>query len=292
MMVSQRIFSFFINFFINFFISFKKKHFDLFPTAQLFKWAFSFFAMISLTSCFSFLKTKEINRGENSKLQEKDYLEYLSHLNLSLLNNNQVKIKKLDGKSLKYINNLAHNLLDANELMFGLPDVMPNVQVYLIKDNRPFHFSLPGYQIFISTGILDKYIQNESYLMCLLIYELLRARFDIYQKHFAPPVHYGSVEQVVSLARIPAEEKIKLHEWSAYALTRAKLDHNIYIQWIQLHNRSYNDFNFHYQDRSLALKEELMLKKFVISQFGNKIFGNVEFKSSPEFYQFKNMIGF
>jgi len=247
-------------------------------------WAFLFF--LFFTSCFSFFKLKNKETNFQAKLGKEDYEFFLQGLTKSLFNNNQIEIRELGGEQLKYINSLTRNIFESNSLLYDIGSTIPQVKFYLIKDSRPFYFSLPGYQVFVSTSILKKYIQNESYLICLLAYELFRSRFGIYPKNFIPPIHYGSLEKIISFTRIPVDEKIKLHEWSAYAITRARLDHNIYIQWIQLHNRSYNDFNFHYQDRSLALKEELMLKKFIIKNFGNKIFSSVEFKSSPRFYQF------
>jgi hypothetical protein len=252
-------------------------------------WA-SLIFLITLSSCLSLFQKKNEQINFDQKLTTEDYSQFMQGLTKSLMNNQQISMKELKGEQANYINTLAKNIFEANSLLFKIEGNVPEVKFYIIKDPRPFYFSLPGYQIFVSNTILKKFVQNESYLICLLTYELFRSRFNIYPKVFVPPVHYGSLEKIISFTRIAVDEKIKLHEWSAYAITRARLDHNLYIQWIQLHNRSYNEFNFHYQDRSLALKEELMLKKFVIKNFGNKIFGSVEFKSSPQFYSFLGAI--
>src|SRR5690606_22995973 len=72
----------------------------------------------------------------------------------------------------KYLNAIYNAVVTNNELVF---EQEKEVQFFVVKQDSPFHFSLPNGHIFLSTGLLRKYITSEDLLVAVLSFEIFRS---------------------------------------------------------------------------------------------------------------------
>lgn len=170
--------------------------------------------------------------------------------------------------------------MSSNELFFT-KKTMP--QFHIIKDLRPFHFSLPGRKIFLSVGLLSKYIKNEGLLASVLTYELIRSEKLLYPPVMVIPFGFLETEQILSLLRLPFEMKMKIHKWSFHSLRRSGIDPDFYLSWLQIQNRNNLDFMMQLGDTNAIAREETVFKLFLVA-LGKRM--KKKDYSSPKFYQF------
>lgn len=246
----------------------------------------------SLSSCSS-IKFLKLRGSENSKMdisninyqsiQKKDYQEHFKAFEKFYLNSTITKKIDLPKSSQKYIQKISNEIIDNNELFFKERE---KVILYVIDDDSPFHFSLPGKKIFLSKGLIKKYIKNEKLLYCLLTYELIRSEKNIYHKIMVIPTGTITTNRLLSIMRLSTVEKVEIHKWAFYILKRVGIDTDIYLSWIQIQNRNSIDFSNQLGDINSISREESLFKAFLIKSTKESANNRKYSGSSKEFYNF------
>ncbi len=248
------------------------------------------FCLIFVMSCSMFSTSKEdkkIYLKDYLKYEKKDFVEHLSGFEKQFLNTPGVNRIYLNQSNKKYIEHLADKITKNNSVFFQ--NKKQRVKIYFIKDDRPYHFSLPKKKIFISTGLFKKYVQNESLLLCLLTFELIRTEKNLYKKKIIIPTGSLDASNILPLLRLNAFEKTKIHKWAFRLLEKLNIDSDTYLSWLQIQNRNSIDFSMQLGDINVISREEALFKAFVIENSrGEK---KREYKRSTKaFYRFLRSI--
>jgi hypothetical protein len=220
------------------------------------------FASCSQVRLPSFSSNKKVNYSEGwQEYDEQDYFNHLASFEGMYLKTPNVSKLRLGAKADQYLNNLLFDILQNNELFFS---VGSKPRIHIIESDFPFHFSLPGRVIFLSTVLVNKYIKHEAILVSILSYELIRSEKKLYNKLLIVPVGYLPIERVLGLNRIDVDSKIEIHKWAYYLMRRAGYDGEYYLSWLQMINRNTADFLPLLGDASSISREEAMFKAFII----------------------------
>ncbi len=243
-------------------------------------------------SCTSFRipggKNKKANltRGDYQEMDKADFADHLSSLKEPFLSTPGVKQAKIDKFTEEYFRELLSEIIARNEIFFR---ELRAAQVTILDTESPLHFSLPKGEIFISRGLLAKYMKHESMLVSILAYELVRSEKLAYPKQTFIPVGYVSVERMLSLARLTLEEKMEVHKWAHHLTVRSGYDGEYYLSWLQTQNRNTADFILQVGDPNIITREESLFKSFLIkNQLDDKL--AVKKNSSKKFYSLMNRI--
>ena len=238
-----------------------------------------------------FRKNKEapapINLVNYKEFSSEDYIDHLVSYEKIYSNHQKRNIHNLRPGVKRYLEGIVKNISQKNELFFS-QEISPDF--YIIKSNVPFHFSLPGRKFFLSSGLIKKYIKNESLLYCVLAYELIRSEKKIYNKTIIIPTGVLSTPKVLSLLRISTYEKVEIHKWAYYLLKRIGLETDTYLTWLQVKNRNSLDFSLQLGDIQSISIEESMFKSFLIKSVKEKSRNYVYKGSSKKFYAFVRSI--
>lgn len=240
-----------------------------------------------LTSC-SYLglrgdENKGITLTDYKEFEKSDYIDHLKSFEKSYLANTDQDKVQLTQKSKKYLESIATLITKNNELFFSSKD---EASFNVIESKIPFHFSLPGKKIFFSSNLIAKYINNETMLFCMIVYELIRSEKLLYDKNIIIPAGTISTPRMLSLLRLGTAEKVEVHKWAFYILKRIGIDTDSYLSWLQLKNRNSLDFSMQIGDIQTISREEALFKSFLIQEVKNtrKI---PKYKgSSRDFYTF------
>lgn len=217
-----------------------------------------------------------------------DYIDHLKAFENFYVNSEGVEIRKLRKSEQKYLQSIANDIISNNELFFTSKH---EPRFWVVESNSPFHFSLPGMKIFVSSGLISKYIKNEKLLYSVLAYELIRSEKNIYKKLQIVPTGYLPTSRILSILRINTNDKVETHKWAYYTLKRVGIDTDIYLSWLQIQNRNSADFALQLGDTGSISREESLFKAFVIENAGAKKSGQSKYeRSSKEFYAFVNRI--
>jgi hypothetical protein len=219
-------------------------------------------------------------------MASKDYADHLASLKASFLSTPGVKIYPLNAGSKKYLQGIAEEIISKNEIFFKN---LKTANVTIIDSDAPLHFSLPKGEIFMSVGLISKYIKHESMLVSILAYELVRSENLLYPKQIVIPIGYVETEKMIALGRLGLEEKMEVHKWAHYLTVRSGFDGEYYLSWLQTQNRNTADFIMQVGDANLINREESLFKAFLIK---NSTEDEVPGKqnSSKIFYSFINSI--
>ncbi len=217
-----------------------------------------------------------------------DYIDHIKSFESDYINSRKGKVLILSRDSQKYLDSLIRNIESSNELFFTN---LQSSKFYIIQDEIPFHFSLPGKVFFFSSGLLKKYIKNEVMLYCLLAYELIRSEKNIYQKHIIIPTGSLSTRKILSLLRLKLNDKVEVHKWAYYVLKRIGIQPDSYLSYLQVVNRNSIDFATQLGDIHSISQEEAKFKAFLIENEVGKT-RKRHSGSSTAFYNFiKNIKG-
>ena len=248
---------------------------------------FTFF----FSSCAYFSnKANKKNIDIEEDYKEMELVDFIDHVNSfrdSYLGSKDVEQYFISYRSNKYLEGLVSNLYKKNELFFS---DRARAKFYIIKDSRPFHFSLPNKSIFISSGLLQKYIKSEKLLYCLLTFELIRSEKNIYRKTHIVPTGSIDTNRMISMLRLNTKTKVEVHKWSFYILKRIGIDTDNYLSWLQIQNRNSIDFSTQLGDLGSISREEALFKSFLIKNTSRKRSTNKYERSSKKFYSFINGI--
>lgn len=247
-------------------------------------------AMLFLVSCSQIRLPYGEKREPQSLLQDwsmfdqHDYTNQLASFEKTYIETVEDSRLRLSPKSREYIENLALTIIQNNELFFQDP-FQPRIHV--VKHPVPFHFSLPGRVIFLSTSLLNKYVKHEAVLASIMSYELIRSDKKLFNKNIIIPTGYLPTERMLSMVRIDVDEKIEIHKWAYYTIRRAGFEGEYYLSWLQTINRNTADFIPMIGDASAISREEAMFKAFLVKRSkveDERVFSRRE--SSKDFYQF------
>jgi hypothetical protein len=252
-------------------------------------WLQYFFSLIAiplaLSSCsnFNFWKKNDENKIDMegySKLSREDYESQLNYYS-EFIKTNNLKLLKLSPSTKEYLNSISEEILSKNEIFFKK---IKSYQFEVFREARPLYFSFPNGRIFLSTGLLDRYLKHESVLVSIIAFEAIRAEKSIYPKKLVIPVGTLSLEKLFSQIRLNSDDKIEIHKWAYYTVQRAGFDSNYYLSWLQIQNRNSYDFALTLGDPSVISREEAYFKAFLFKQkIGDEIIYKKE--SSLGFYK-------
>lgn len=214
-----------------------------------------------------------------------DYADHLASLKDPFLTTPGVETLQ-NKMARKYLGSLTAEIIAKNEIFFKN---LNKATVTILNMAAPLHFSLPKGEIFISQGLISKYLKHESMLVSILAYELVRSENLLYPKQTHIPVGFVPLERILSLGRLGLEEKVEIHKWAYYLTVRSGYDGEYYLSWLQTQNRNTADFILQVGDANLINREESLFKAFLIK---NSTTDEVPGKSnsSKNFYTFINSI--
>lgn len=219
-------------------------------------------------------------------MNEQDYAQHLSTLKNSFLKQPEIKIISQNAQMKNYFEKTSNEVLGKNEIFFRK---LENVKITLLNLDVPLHFSLPGGEIFLSKGLMTKYVKHESVLVSIISYELIKSEKNLYPKESYVPTGVFSLERIVAINRLPLEDKMEIHKWAYYMTTRTGYDGEYYLSWLQIVNRNTADFVFQVGDINLIPREESLFKAFLI-QNANEESVISKKGSSKEFYRVINQL--
>lgn len=214
----------------------------------------------------------------------KDYQHHLMSFEGLFLNSEDVKELKLSREIESFLENTALSILQNNELFFRESS---RPRFHIVRSPVPFHFSLPGRTIFLSTSLIERFIRHEAILASILSYELVRSEKSLYNRAVIIPLGYLPLERVLGLNRLPVDSKVEIHKWAYHSVRRAGFDGEYYLSWLQLMNRNTADFLPMLGDAGAISREEALFKSFMIKRLNQEDVRTLARKdSSKEFYRF------
>lgn len=219
-------------------------------------------------------------------MSQNDFEDHLASQKIPFLNNPTTKIFRTDDQTKKYVENLISEILSNNEIFFKK---LKSGTVTILDSEAPLHFSLPKGEIFLSRGLITKYIKNESMLVCVLAYELVRSEKLLYPKQTMIPIGYISQEKMINLNRLTLDEKMEVHKWAHHITIRSGFDGEYYLSWLQAQNRNTADFLLQVGDANQITREESLFKAFLIKVSGEEQVIPKK-NSSKYFYTFINRL--
>lgn len=249
------------------------------------KWIF----LTLITSCtmirVPFFKKNDANFAQDFKEYEaKDYLNHWKNFKTFLKSSDEITFISISNENQKYLKKISDDIMFHNEIFFIEKS---ETQFNVIANPLPFHFSLPGNIIFLSSGLINKYIKHEGILVSIIAYELIRSQKGLYNKTIIIPTGNLSLERMLSLNRLMPNLKTEIHKWAYHFLKRVGYDGEYYLSWLQIQNRNTSDFYLMQGDNSNISYEEAYFKDFLVKR--SKISNNdfiLKKNSSKNFYQF------
>ncbi len=219
-------------------------------------------------------------------MSARDYSDYLYSLKTTFLNTPGVKQRPIKNEALKYTNALLNDIIAKNEIFFK---ELKTAEITLIDAEAPLHFSLSKGQIFLSTGLVSKYIKHESMLVSVIAFELVRSEKLLYPKDTLVPVGFLPLEKMLIFSRLNSDEKVMIHKWAHHITVRSGYDGEYYLSWLQTQNRNTADFIMQVGDANQITREEAAFKAFLIKKT-NEDSIPIKKNSSKQFYSFLNSV--
>jgi hypothetical protein len=216
----------------------------------------------------------------------KDYEDHMAGLKGPFLNSPGVKIYRLNDVTQKYIEGLVSDIIANNEIFFKK---LKTGKITILDTESPLHFSLPKGEIFLSRGLITKYMKTESMLVCVLSFELVRSEKLLYPRQTIVPIGYVTLERMLNLNRLGLSEKMEVHKWAHHLTVRSGFDGEYYLSWLQSQNRNTADFLLQVGDANQITREESLFKAFLIKST-NEEQVIARKNSSKSFYTFINRI--
>jgi hypothetical protein len=249
------------------------------------------FMAIFLASCSTLKipggkKNKQLVKSGYEEMSTEDYADHLASLKDAFLKTPGIKTYPLNSFSQKYLQSLTEEIISKNEIFFKN---LKSANITILDSDAPLHFSLPKGEIFLSKGLISKYLKHESMLVSILAYELVRSENLLYPKQIVIPLGFVPMERMLLLNRLSLEEKMAVHKWAHYLTVRSGYDGEYYLSWLQTQNRNTADFILQVGDANLINREESLFKAFLIkNSSADDVAGKKN--SSKIFYSFINSI--
>lgn len=217
-----------------------------------------------------------------------DFVDHLKQLGEFYLSGSKVKKIRISPFAKKYLSSIISKIVVRNELFY---EQDKKSKFVIIKDNNPFHFSLPDREIILSSGLINKYIKHEGILASIISYELVRSEKLVYGRKVLIPTGYISTRKFINLLRVPLKDKVEIHKWAFHTLKRAGFDYDHYLGWIQIQNRNNLDFNLLLGELPNIAREESLFKSFLIKNSKSQNKDKRKINSSRAFYRFIKELG-
>ncbi len=247
-----------------------------------------FFVLLSCGSFvipFSKSKKDAIDLEGYRALSERDYADHLASLKSSFLSTPNVKTMKIDKSIDNYFQKICDELITKNEIFFK---ELKTATIKILDTETPLHFSLPKGELFLSRGLISKYMKHESMLVGILAYELVRSEKILYPKTTVVPIGFITLEKILIYSRIPLDQKMEVHKWAYHIATRSGYDGEYYLSYLQTQNRNTADFLLNVGDANQINREESLFKAFLIKNPQQDLI--VKQNSSKEFYTVLNRL--
>ena len=256
-----------------------------------------FLLAIGLVGCSQQRVAKPVSLNLRIKVpyhRKDDFLAHWKLLEKDFIACHKNQLLSLSPPSTAYLRNLLEKIISNNKILFK--DFVANnqkVKVLILNDKRPFHFAIPGGKIFISSGLLKKYIDHEGLFASVLAMEVIKSHQQIAAKKIIVPTGSLSFEDLRPLLKINLALKAEVNKWTIYTLKKSGFDPLALLRLVQLKNKNFLDFfkgslNSKEESKSSSL-EEVQLKRFFVKYkliINNSLWEN----SSPGFYHFINEI--
>jgi hypothetical protein len=249
------------------------------------------FLVFLISACSTFVIPVKSKKKGNlvsgyQEMSSEDYSDQLASLKGAFLGSPGVRVATVDSATGRYLAALVTDIITNNEVFFhGLH----TATVTIIDADAPLHFSLPQGQIFLSRGLISKYVKHESMLVAILSYELVKSEKVLYPKQTVIPTGYFPLERMISLNRLNLGEKMEVHKWAHHVTERSGYDGEYYLSWLQTQNRNTADFLLQVGDANQITREESLFKAFLIKTAKEEKFVAKK-NSSKSFYHFINRI--
>ena len=232
-------------------------------------------------------KDGKMGSGHYVAMDAKDYADHLAALKEPFLSTPGTKTTDINAASRKYLQGLLNDIITKNEIFFrGLK----TANITILNTESPLHFSLPKGEIFVSKGLINKYMKHESMLVGVLAFELVRSEKLLYPKQTIVPIGYIPLERIITLNRLTVDEKMEVHKWAYYLTVRSGFDGEYYLSWLQTQNRNTADFIMQVGDANQINREESLFKAFLIKNTDDEDNTIAKKNSSKSFYTFLNSI--
>ncbi len=232
-------------------------------------------------------KKSDLASGAYVELSGHDYSDHLASLKAPFLATPGVKTVKMPTNVTRYLNTLLNDILSNNEIFFK---ELKNANITVLDYEAPLHFSLPKGSIFLSKGLITKYIKHESMLVSILSYELVKSEKLLYPKQTIIPTGFVTLDKMLALNRLSLDEKMEIHKWAHHITVRSGYDGEYYLSWLQTQNRNTADFMLQVGDANLITREESLFKAFLIKNMEENEQVASKKNSSKTFYSFINSI--
>ena len=237
--------------------------------------------LFGIVSC-SYL-TPESSLTHPNLMTEKDYLQHYASMGPTYLHSEGVHEEKLAKDKRDYLEKVYNRIISNNETLFNQSE---KPEIYIIKNNTPFVFSLPGNQYYFSSGVFKKYFKSEDLFIAAFAGEIVKNKRNVFEKKQLIPLGFISTEKMIQLTRVPLAIKKQINEWAFIVLRRAGYDASAYLNWIQIQNRNSLDFAMYLGNSVDISSEEQAFKSFISKQgiVGLERKWN-EANSSKEYYE-------
>jgi hypothetical protein len=251
----------------------------------------SYFLFFLLLGCGSFVipfsksKKDAIDLEGYRSLSQSDYADHLASLKISFLTTPNIRTVKMDKSIEAYFQKICNELISKNEIFFK---ELKTASIVILDTETPLHFSLPKGELFLSRGLISKYMKHESMLVGILAYELVRSERILYPKTTVVPIGFITLEKMLIFSRLPLDQKMEVHKWAYSITTRSGYDGEYYLSYLQTQNRNTADFILNAGDANQINREESLFKAFLIKNPQQDLI--VKQNSSKEFYTVLNKL--
>lgn len=251
---------------------------------------YCFVLLLILSSCSTFKiptkkKGKNLSYSGYQEMDERDFVDHFASQKEPFLATPGIQTTKLSARNKKYLQDLVNDIISKNEIFFTN---LRMAKVTILDTPSPLHFSFPKGEIFISSGLIAKYIKHESMLVGILSFELVKSEKVLYPKQVIIPLGYSPLERVLTLNRLNLDEKMEVHKWAHYLTIRSGFDGEYYLSWLQTQNRNTADFILQVGDANQINREESLFKAFLIKNSNEEDNVILKKNSSKAFYTFIN----
>lgn len=220
----------------------------------------------------------------NETFSNSDYIAQINYQGNLFLKQNKNKIVRLKRSEKEYYEGLIEKIISDN--LKYLEGTEINYELILLSTKTPFYFVLPNGKMFVSLGLIKKYLDNENLLTVVLAKMIFISKNSVYVKRVSVPRGFISLIEMMKIVDLPLEIRSEVNKWTYHMLYRSGFDGSAVLNWIQIQNKNILDFSMMHKDLNLISKEEYNFKNFIIKNENRKTI-KLEKNSSAEFYRFK-----
>ena len=243
-------------------------------------------SILILSSCSIFKKKFEYPYNNNLTLKSRDYAKNLESIAEIFNKKHRGNLHEIQFEKSRYLRDVLNKIYNNNETLLSR---VPKHKLFIINDKRSFYFSFPGNNYYFSTALMDKYLKSEELFLTILIGEIVRNNFLIYEKKKLIPFNEIDVNELVSLTYISLESRARINNITYEVMSRSGYDPEVSLLWLQIKNRNTAEFDLLYDNSNSISKEEYLLKNYIVKRKSAK-HELYDKNSSKNFYRFKALL--